>query len=142
MQGQFIYTKFAFEALNSSGFEAPESLRPPWSLKVLEQHLPPGTGVTSMYHHSMQTLTTALAAERPDLLRLLSERVLPVLATSRELLTVQELVWAAGGDANEEQASVLGCHALNLYGGKGTVGMCVCVCGWLACVCGWLACVA
>ena len=128
MQGQFIYTKFAFEALNSSGFEAlnssaPESLRLPWSLKVLEQHLPPGTGVTSMYHHSMQTLTTALAAERPDLLRLLRERVLPVLATSRELLTVQELVWAAGGDANEEQASVLGyrvhhylCGAVMLQG--------------------------
>ena len=47
----------------------------------------------------LQTLKDALVAgrkEHPGLETLLFGRVLPVLVASRELLTVEELVWAVG----------------------------------------------
>jgi hypothetical protein len=69
-QGEFIYTKFAFEALSAAATTA----RPPWSLAVLLSKLPQGTGVGSVYFYSMQTVRDALASERPDLVKLLMQR--------------------------------------------------------------------
>ena len=79
---------------------------------MFKAKLPPGTGVGSVYLYSMQTVRAALAAERPDLESLLMERLLPVLVSSRQLLTVEELAWAAGGadvkDVSVKDVSVFG----------------------------------
>ncbi len=90
---QFVYLKFAFEALQAA-WDRRQQQQGRWSLSQLEQSLPPGRGVECTYLHSLIQLRDALAAERPELLELLTKRVLPVLAVCRELLTVQELAWA------------------------------------------------
>ena len=61
-----------------------------------------------MYLHIMQTLKDALIAasgDHPGLERLLFGRLLPVLVSGRELMTVEELAWAAGG-ADIEDVSI------------------------------------
>ncbi len=92
-EGQFVYLKFAFEALQAA-WDRRQQHQSRWSLSQLEQNLPPGSGVECTYLHSLNQLRFALAAERPELLELLTKRVLPVLAMCRKLLTVQELAWA------------------------------------------------
>ena len=44
----------------------------------------------------LTTLFDALREERPELLVLARERLLPVLVACREPLSVEELVWATG----------------------------------------------
>ena len=56
----------------------------------------------------MQTLKNALVASRsdhPGLENLLFGRLLPVLVSSRELMTVEELTWAVGGGADLKDVS-------------------------------------
>jgi hypothetical protein len=100
MQGQFIYTKYAFENLTVG--------KTMWTLAELEAVLPSGLG--GMYHHILKTLCGALTAERPELLFQLRQSLLPVLAMVEEPMTVPELAWAVGGDVKEVCTFVLG-HA-------------------------------
>ena len=58
----------------------------------------------------LQTLKDALVAakdDHPGLERLLFGRLLPVLVSSRELMTVEELAWAVG-ESDVEKASTRG----------------------------------
>ena len=84
-EGQFIYTKYVFHELAD---------RPAWTLDEMERLLP--SGLEGMYRHIMTTLCDALKAERPELLTLLRDKVLPVLVASRNLLSVASLAWACG----------------------------------------------
>ncbi|KAJ9532431.1 hypothetical protein QJQ45_010545 [Haematococcus lacustris] len=53
-----------------------------------------------MHLQVLSTMQKALQAERPDLLDLLRTRLLPVLVACLEPLTVQELAWATGCEAD------------------------------------------
>ena len=65
-----------------------------WTLAGMAARLP--RGLAGMYQHVMKTLCEALQAERPDMLRLLRERLLPVLVAARDSLTVEQLENAMG----------------------------------------------
>eukprot|EP00967_Tisochrysis_lutea_P003110 scaffold3757_cov17-Tisochrysis_lutea.AAC.1 len=69
-EGQFIYSKYAFDELRK---------RPPraWSLSDMESQLP--SGLVGVFQHVLGILTDALEAERMDLLRLMEQKVLPIL---------------------------------------------------------------
>lgn len=92
-QGQFIYAKFAFDALRE---------RPAWSLQALEDELP--SGLSGQYRSVMATLRQALQDERPDLLTLLRGRVLPILVAAREPLTGGQLALLAKANAADVRA--------------------------------------
>ncbi|KAF5840146.1 hypothetical protein DUNSADRAFT_17630 [Dunaliella salina] len=78
-EGQFIYTKYAMEIFRQ---------RSNWSLDDIRAELPSGLG--GIFQHIMDTLQGALAEERPDLLVLLRQKLLPILVASKEpLSTVQ-----------------------------------------------------
>ncbi|KAJ9527086.1 hypothetical protein QJQ45_025204 [Haematococcus lacustris] len=87
--GQFIYTKYAFDDLSEQAT---------WTLQEMEARLP--SGLEGMYRRVLSTLEEALQTERPDLLELLRTRLLPVLVACLEPLTVQELAWATGCEAD------------------------------------------
>ena len=91
-QGQFIYSKYAFEELVSGAPTGSSSAQQHLSLQHLRARLP--EGLSGVYRHILDTLTGALSAERPDLLPVLRGRLLPVLVASRDALSVEELVWA------------------------------------------------
>ncbi len=97
-QGQFIYTKFAFEELGGDK---------KWTVAELERALP--TGLAGMYAHAMRVLCGALDKERPDLLALLQGRLLPALVACREPLTVEQLAWACGATVQDVSASPAVC---------------------------------
>ena len=65
-----------------------------WTLAGMAARLP--RGLAGMYQHVMKTLCEALQAERPDMLRLLREQLLPVLVAARDSLTVEQLGIAVG----------------------------------------------
>lgn len=119
-KGEFIYSKFAFEALQAAWDRQEQQQQGPasrrWSLAQLEQSLPSGSGVESTFLHSLIQLRDALAAERPELLEHLTKRVLPVLAVCRELLTVQELAWAVAAPEEGVRATASRCPVAFLPG--------------------------
>ncbi|GFH09203.1 WD_REPEATS_REGION domain-containing protein [Haematococcus lacustris] len=102
--GQFIYTKFAFDNLADQAT---------WTLQELEARLP--SALEGMYHRVLGTLQKALEAERPDLLELLRTRLLPVLVACLEPLTVQELAWATGCEADTSKVQQLVGLLANLF---------------------------
>ncbi|KAL6756674.1 hypothetical protein V8C86DRAFT_3136436 [Haematococcus lacustris] len=102
--GQFIYTKYAFDNLAE---------QETWTLQELEARLP--SGLEGMYHRVLSTLQKALEAERPDLLELLHTRLLPVLVACLEPLTVQELAWATGCEADTSKVQQLVGLLANLF---------------------------
>lgn len=87
-EGQFIFLKYAFEELDEAKAEEPAGR---WSVKQLESKLPAGSGVEAMYLYSMQRIGQVLGQDRPDLLKVLKEKLLPVLCALRDLLTVDQL---------------------------------------------------
>jgi hypothetical protein len=112
-EGQFVYLKFAFEALGAVWDDQQKLGVAPcqWTLAQLEQNLPPDSGVESTYLHSLNQLWEALLAEKPELLQLLMWRVLPVLAVCHELLTIQELAWVVDADEDEVR-TIMSCLSL------------------------------
>ncbi|KAJ9527505.1 hypothetical protein QJQ45_025765 [Haematococcus lacustris] len=102
--GQFIYTKYAFDDLAEQ-----ES----WTLHEMEERLP--SGLEGMYRRVLSTLEEALQTERPDLLELLRTRLLPVLVACLEPLTVQELAWATGCEADTGKVQQLVGLLANLF---------------------------
>lgn len=55
-----------------------------------------------MYAYILDTLVAALMADGcTDLLEVLQQRLLPVLAVCRESLSVEELVWATGAQPDQ-----------------------------------------
>ncbi|KAL6756673.1 WD40-repeat-containing domain protein [Haematococcus lacustris] len=102
--GQFIYTKYAFDNLAE---------QETWTLQELKARLP--SGLEGMYHRVLSTLQKALEAERPDLLELLHTRLLPVLVACLEPLTVPELAWATGCEADTSKVQQLVGLLANLF---------------------------
>ena len=96
-------SRYAFDALGE---------QEQWTLAGMAARLPRGLG--GMYQHVMKTLCEALQAERPDMLRLLRERLLPVLVAARDSLTVEQLGIAVGVGVDTSSADV--------RGGAGCVG--------------------
>ncbi len=92
-QGQFIYTKYAFEVLED------REKGVWWSLAELDKHLP--AGLEGMFKRVLSQLYEALGAERPLLLALLKDKLLPVLCAFYEPPTLEELAWATGAEAEE-----------------------------------------
>lgn len=91
VQGQFIYIKYAFDKLAG---------QKQCTIDELEVLLP--TGLSGMFEHVMGALHQALRKDRrKDLLDLLTQRVLPVLVVAKDPMTVEELVWATGGKADQ-----------------------------------------
>ncbi|GFH06654.1 WD_REPEATS_REGION domain-containing protein [Haematococcus lacustris] len=102
--GQFIYTKYALDVL------AEEAT---WTLQEMETRLP--NGLEGMYLRELSTLQEALRKERPDLLELLHTRLLPVLVACLEPLTVSELAWAMGCEADTGKVQQLVGLLANLF---------------------------
>ncbi|GFH09405.1 WD_REPEATS_REGION domain-containing protein [Haematococcus lacustris] len=102
--GQFIYTKYAFDDLAEQAT---------WTLQEMEARLP--SGLEGMYRRVLSTLEEALQTERPDLLELLRTRLLPVLVACLEPLTVQELAWATGCEADSGKVQQLVGLLANLF---------------------------
>ncbi|GFH17743.1 WD_REPEATS_REGION domain-containing protein, partial [Haematococcus lacustris] len=102
--GQFIYTKYAFDDLSEQAT---------WTLHEMEARLP--SGLEGMYRRVLSTLEEALQTERPDLLELLRTRLLPVLVACLEPLTVQELAWATGCEADTGKVQQLVGLLANLF---------------------------
>ena len=73
-------------------------------------HLP--RGLAGMYQHVMKTLYEALQAERPDMLLLLRERLLPVLVAARDSLTVEQLGITVGVGVGTSSTDVRGRQSL------------------------------
>ncbi|KAJ9533544.1 hypothetical protein QJQ45_026602 [Haematococcus lacustris] len=81
-----------------------------------------------MHLQVLSTMQKALQAEQPGLLELLRTRLLPVLVACLEPLTVQELAWATGCEADigkllvtSHHASILlACRVWDLAIGSGT----------------------
>jgi hypothetical protein len=71
-QGQFIYTKYAFEDLAD---------KPQWTLAELAVRLPQGLG--GIYKYILRVLDDALEVESPRLRELLRGKLLPVLVVCR-----------------------------------------------------------
>ena len=69
----------------------------------------------------------ALGAERPDLLHLLTDRLLPVLVAALEPLSPHQLAWATGGK-EEDVRGVWGLSPLlhNHHRCFWTLGVCAC----------------
>ena len=65
LQGQFIYVKFVFEALSAAADSASSSSPPPWTLEALQERLPSGSGVTSVYFHILQVCCTICWCGQP-----------------------------------------------------------------------------
>lgn len=91
LPGQFIYVKYAMDALVGQYC---------WSMAELKTQLP--DGLASMFHRVMDVLDQALLADdRKDLFGLLHSKLLPALVMSLDSLTISELVVATGGEATE-----------------------------------------
>lgn len=86
-QGQLIYAKYALEFMAFKRGGA-------WSLRELGACLP--HGLAGAHELSMRVLVSRLAAERPDLVSLLRDKVLPVLVAMREPLSTEQVAWACG----------------------------------------------
>jgi hypothetical protein len=85
-QGEFIYAKYALFCMRL--------LKDNWTAAELEAQMPEGLG--GAYALIMWQLTTALRKERPELLQLLTDKVLPVLVAAREPLSPALVAWACG----------------------------------------------
>jgi len=71
-------------------------LKDRWNAAELEAGMP--EGLEGAYHLIMWGLTSALRRERPELLELLTKKVLPVLVVAREPLSPELVSWACGCD--------------------------------------------
>lgn len=94
-QGQFIYIKYAFEELMDTRGNHCQLTRDELSTRMKP-------GLSGMYQRIMDTLREAFKADGMEHLQdLMLERLLPVLVASRAPLTVEELVWATGAEADQ-----------------------------------------
>eukprot|EP00798_Chlamydomonas_sp_ICE-L_P009671 gene9671-8494_t len=86
-KGQLIYTKYVLDYM---------AYKDVWTVSELEAGLPEGLG--GAYTLILTIVTSALqkGGNGPELLKLLIEKVLPVLAAARDPLTPQLLAWACG----------------------------------------------
>ena len=90
MQGEFIYAKYALFCMR---LLKPKPDR--WTAAELEAEMP--EGLDGAYQLVMRGLTSALRMDKPELLELLTDKVLPVLVASREPLSCELVAWACVG---------------------------------------------
>ncbi len=80
-------------------FEHLEDKKGAWSLDELESRLP--SGLEDMCTRVLSTLCDALKAEAPELLTLLTAKLLPVLVASKAPMTLEELAWATDAELSQ-----------------------------------------
>lgn len=88
-QGQFIYSRYAFDELAKSQH---------WSLAALRDRLP--EGLHGVFRYILATLSIALEQENQAALHTMRDKLLPCLLAAREAMAVDDLVLACGADTS------------------------------------------